>query len=67
VPRPRRKSFRRRGTKVEVEWLTPPKEDGEVQAQRIRQAVNEGASAILIAASDAGKVTGAINDAVAPS
>lgn len=49
---------------IEVNWLTPPQEDGEVQAQRIRQAVNDGASAILIAASDAGKVTGAINDAV---
>ena len=49
---------------VEVVWLTPPQEDGEVQAQRIRQAVNDGASAILLSASDAGKVTGAINDAV---
>ncbi len=49
---------------IEIAWLTPPQEDGEVQSQRIRQAVNDGASAILIAASDAGKVTGAINDAV---
>ena len=46
-------------------WLTPPAEDGQVQAQRIAQAVNEGANAILISCSDAGKVTGAINDAVA--
>ena len=53
------------GRKVEVEWMTPGKEDGEVQAQRIRQAVNEGVDAILISCSDAGKVTGAINDAVA--
>ena len=52
------------GTPVEVEWLTPPKEDGEVQAQRVRQAMNEGVDAILISCSDAGKVTGAINDAV---
>ena len=52
------------GRKVEVEWLTPPKEDGEMQAQRVRQAVNEGVDAILISCSDAGKVTGAINDAV---
>ena len=52
------------GVPVEVLWLTPPQEDGEVQAQRIRQAVNDGASAILLSASDAGKVTGAINDAV---
>ena len=36
-----------------------------MQAQRIAQAVNEGANAILISCSDAGKVTGAINDAVA--
>ncbi len=50
---------------VEIAWLTPPAEDGQVQAQRIAQAVNEGASAILISCSDAGKVTGAINDAVA--
>jgi ribose transport system substrate-binding protein len=52
------------GVDVTVEWLTPPKEDGEVQAQRVRQAVNEGVDAILISCSDAGKVTGAINDAV---
>jgi ribose transport system substrate-binding protein len=50
---------------VEIVWLTPPNEDGQVQAQRIAQAVNEGAQAVLISCSDAGKVTGAINDAVA--
>ena len=49
---------------VEVAWLTPPQEDAQVQAQRIAQAVNEGADAILISASDAGKLVGAINDAV---
>jgi ribose transport system substrate-binding protein len=49
---------------VEVAWLTPPQEDGQVQAQRIAQAVNEGAHAVIITCSDAGKVTGAINDAV---
>jgi ribose transport system substrate-binding protein len=53
------------GVPVEIVWLTPPQEDGQVQAQRIAQAVNEGANAILISCSDAGKVTGAINDAVA--
>src|SRR5438105_2819805 len=52
------------GVPVDIEWLTPPNEDGQVQAQRIAQAVNEGASAVLISCSDAGKVTGAINDAV---
>ena len=53
------------GIHIEVQWLTPPQEDGQVQAQRIQQAVNGGADAVLIAASDAGKVTGAIDDAVA--
>jgi ribose transport system substrate-binding protein len=52
------------GTPVEVIWLTPPQEDGQIQAQRIAQAVNEGASAILVSCSDAGKLTGAIDDAV---
>lgn len=50
---------------IEIVWMTPPTEDGQVQAQRIAQAVNEGATAVLISCSDAGKVTGAINDAVA--
>ena len=27
---------------VEIVWMTPPTEDGQVQAQRIAQAVNEG-------------------------
>jgi ribose transport system substrate-binding protein len=52
------------GVPIQIEWLTPPSEDGQVQAQRIAQAVNEGANAVLISCSDAGKVTGAINDAV---
>jgi ribose transport system substrate-binding protein len=52
------------GKEIRVSWLTPPQEDGQVQAQRIQQAVNDGADAILISCSDAGKVTGAINDAV---
>ncbi|HEY4320350.1 MAG TPA: substrate-binding domain-containing protein [Gemmatimonadales bacterium] len=49
---------------VKIDWLTPPSEDGQVQAQRIAEAVNDGDNALLISASDAGKVTGAINDAV---
>ena len=55
---------RRMACRSKVSWLTPPQEDGQVQAQRIQQAVNDGADAILISCSDAGKVTGAINDAV---
>lgn len=53
------------GVDIEIAWLTPPQEDGQVQAQRIHQAVNNGANAILMSSSDAAKVTGAINDAVA--
>ncbi|HEY4394650.1 MAG TPA: substrate-binding domain-containing protein [Polyangia bacterium] len=53
------------GVPIEIVWLTPPEEDGQIQAQRIAQAVNEGANAILISCSDAGKVTGSIDDAVA--
>lgn len=52
------------GIKITIDWRTPPTEDGQVQAQNIAQAVNEGSDAILLSCSDAGKVTGAINDAV---
>lgn len=52
------------GIEVVIDWRTPPMEDGQVQAQRIAQAVNEGVDAVLISCSDAAKVTGAINDAV---
>ncbi|MHB0946644.1 MAG: substrate-binding domain-containing protein [Sedimentisphaerales bacterium] len=54
----------RLGIDIKIDWRTPPVEDGQVQAQRIAQAVNEGADAILLSCSDASKVTGAINDAV---
>ena len=53
------------GINVTIDWRTPPSEDGTVQAQRIAEAVNDGVQALLISASDAGKVTGAIDDAVA--
>jgi ribose transport system substrate-binding protein len=52
------------GIDIKIDWRTPPNEDGQVQAQRIAQAVNEGTDAILLSCSDASKVTGAINDAV---
>jgi ribose transport system substrate-binding protein len=60
-----RELSQKHGVPVEVAWLTPPQEDGQVQAQRIAQAVNEGADAVVLSCSDAGKLTGAINDAVA--
>jgi ribose transport system substrate-binding protein len=52
------------GVNVTIDWMTPPNEDGAVQAQRIAEAVNGGANAILLSASDAGKVLGAVNEAV---
>ena len=51
------------GVDVRIDWLTPPNEDAAVQAQRIAQAVNTGADAILFSASEAGKAVGAINEA----
>jgi ribose transport system substrate-binding protein len=59
-----RELTKKEGVQVTVEWLSPPTEDGQVQAQTIAQAVNNGANAILISCSDAAKVTLAINDAV---
>ena len=59
-----RELSKRHGLQIEIAWLTPPQEDGQLQAQRIQQAVNDGVDAILLSSSDAGKVTGAINDAV---
>ncbi|MCG3149816.1 MAG: Autoinducer 2-binding protein LsrB [Verrucomicrobiae bacterium] len=53
------------GVEIVIDWRTPPTEDGQVQAQRLAQAVNEGVDAVLVSCSDAGKITGAINDAVA--
>lgn len=53
------------GTTIKLDWQTPPTEDGQVQAQKIEQAVSGGSNAILISCSDAAKVTGAIDAAVA--
>ena len=53
------------GIQVKIDWLTPPSEDATLQAQRIAQAVNSGDDAVLLSASEAAKVTGAIDQAVA--
>src|ERR1035438_735172 len=50
---------------IVIDWRTPPTDDGQVQAQRLAQAVNEGDDAAVISCSDAAKLTGAINDAAA--
>ncbi len=52
------------GIDVKVDWRTPDKEDGTVQAQRIADAANQGADAILLSASDAAKVQNAVDEAV---
>ena len=40
--------FAKYNIKVTIDWRTPPTEDGQIQAQRLAQAVNEGADAVLI-------------------
>ena len=52
------------GAAIEIDWLTPSQEDGQVQAQRIVQAVNDRVDAILISCSDDPSVVRAIDDAV---
>jgi ribose transport system substrate-binding protein len=52
------------GVPIQIVWMTPDHEDGQLQATAVAQAVKDRASAILISCSDADKVTSAINDAV---
>ena len=49
---------------IQVVWMTPDHEDGQIQATAVAQAVKDRASAILISCSDASTVTAAINEAV---
>jgi ribose transport system substrate-binding protein len=53
------------GAPIKIEWRTPNDEDPQKQAEFIEQIVGGGADAITIACSDAGKVTRAIDDAIA--
>jgi ribose transport system substrate-binding protein len=53
------------GARIEVLWLTPPKEDPAQQVESIRKAVAQRADAILVSASDAATLLPAVNDAVA--
>jgi ribose transport system substrate-binding protein len=52
------------GRPIQVVWMTPQREDAAVQAERIAQAVTEGASAVLVSCSDVATLTPAINKAV---
>ncbi len=58
------RKFSSEGIPVEVLVLTPTGEDPEQQAERIGMAVEQGAQAIAIAASDTAAVTKAIEEAV---
>jgi len=53
------------GVDIKIDWRTPPVEDPEEQAKRLANAVDEHTDVALMSLSDAAKVTGAINDAVA--
>ena len=52
------------GRTISIDWRTPNEEDGTEQARRIAAAVNDGTTAIILSASDAAKVKGAVDDAV---
>lgn len=58
------KALSKDGRTISIDWRTPNEEDGQEQARRIAAAVNDGTSAIILSASDAAKVLGAVNDAV---
>ncbi|MFZ0390215.1 MAG: substrate-binding domain-containing protein, partial [Calditrichia bacterium] len=49
---------------VRIDWRTPAEEDASEQAERIRNAVEDGSEAILVSCSDDSLLTAAINDAV---
>ena len=53
------------GVPIKIDWRTPNDEDAQKQAEFIEQLVAGGVDAITIACSDAGKVTRAIDDAIA--
>jgi ribose transport system substrate-binding protein len=52
------------GVTIQIVWMTPDHEDGQLQALAIAQAVRDRANAVLISCSDPTRTTAAINDAV---
>jgi ribose transport system substrate-binding protein len=52
------------GVDIKIDWRTPNEEDPQKQADAVEQLVNAGANGIAISASDANKLTDAINKAV---
>ena len=52
------------GANIKIDWRTPNEEDPQKQVEAVEQLVNAGASGISVSASDANKLTDAINKAV---
>jgi len=53
------------GVTIKIDWRTPNEEDPQKQVEAIETLVNAGANGIAVSASDANKLTDAINSAVA--
>jgi ribose transport system substrate-binding protein len=51
------------GVNIKIDWRTPNEEDPQKQADAVEQLVNAGANGIAISASDANKLTDAIDKA----
>jgi ribose transport system substrate-binding protein len=52
------------GINIQIVWMAPDHEDGQLQATAVAQAISDRASAILISCSDTERCTTAINEAV---
>jgi ribose transport system substrate-binding protein len=59
-----KKLSQEKGVNIKIDWRTPNEEDPQKQADAVEQLVNAGASGISVSASDANKLTDAINKAV---
>jgi ribose transport system substrate-binding protein len=58
------KLSKEKGVNIKIDWRTPNEEDPQKQADAVEQLVNAGASGIAASASDANKLTDAVNKAV---
>jgi ribose transport system substrate-binding protein len=58
------KLSKEKGATSKIDWRTPNEEDPQKQADAVEQLVNAGANGIAVSASDANKLTDAINKAV---
>jgi len=58
------KLSKEKGATIKVDWRTPNEEDPQKQADAVEQLVNAGANGIAVSASDANKLTDAIDKAV---